>query len=167
MKRLAALLITFLLAACGASPDTVRDATPPLTPPSQPGGAATAPQSPYPAPPALPSPRATAYPLSPGGAPVSTPVSNDDIFRPLRPARDFLAEQLGLPAQEIQVAAYEPADFPDGCLGLPRPGEMCIQVITPGYVVTFHTVKGDFTFHVAKSGTPFRLVGGGQTIQDK
>jgi len=163
MQKIAVLLIAFLLAACRASPETA----PPLIPPSQQEAATAAPQLPYPAPSALPSLRPTAYPLSPGGAPVSTPVSDNDIFHPLRPARDFLAGQLGLPPQEIQVAGYEPAEFPDGCLGLPRPEEMCIQVITPGYVVTFHTVKGDFTFHVAKSGNPFRLAGGGQTIQDK
>ncbi|GAB4520633.1 MAG: hypothetical protein Fur0018_00320 [Anaerolineales bacterium] len=91
----------------------------------------------------------------------------NDIFRPLRPARDYLAQQLGLLPQEIQVATYEQANFPDGCLGLPHPGEMCIQVITPGYVVTFHTVKGDFVFHIAQSGNPFRMRGGGQRIEDK
>ncbi len=91
----------------------------------------------------------------------------DDILLPLRPARDYLAQRLGIPPAEIRVATYEQTNFPDGCLGLPHPGEMCIQVITPGYIVTFSTEKGNFVFHIAQSGYPFRMVGGDYEIKDK
>ncbi len=166
MKKAFVLILTLFLSACaGSGTDTVRSATPPLYPPPKQNMPAPTSEA-YPLPPA-PALQATAYPQPSGETPMPTVNPENDIFRPLRPARDYLAQRLDLPPQEIQVATYEQANFPDGCLGLPQPGEMCIQVITPGYVVTFHTVKGDFVFHVAQSGNPFRMRGGGQDIQDK
>lgn len=160
MKKLA-LIFVLLLTACGT-------ATPSSYPIETPRHALPGNNTPYPAAPTSPALQMPVpYPKPSGELPMPTTNPENDIFRPLRPARDFLAQQLDLPPQEIQVATYEQANFPDGCLGLPHPGEMCIQVITPGYVVTFHTPKGDFIFHIAKSGNPFRMLGGGQSIEDK
>ncbi len=166
LTRWGLLLFFVLLTACSPEVDTVRWATPPLTPPAV--RASSTPAYPYPLPSLPPASKATPYPLLPEKTLMpSVPPASGDILHPLRPARDYLAQQLDLPPEEIVVATYEPTTFPDGCLGAPRPGEMCIQVLTPGYVVTFHTAKGDFIFHIAKSGYPFRLAGGGAAIQDK
>lgn len=50
-------------------------------------------------------------------------------------ARAALAEELGLPPGQIQVASVDEVAWPDGCLGLAEPGEFCPQVVTPGFRV--------------------------------
>lgn len=50
-------------------------------------------------------------------------------------ARKDLAARLGLADDAVQLVAVEPATWPDACLGLPQPGEMCAQVLVEGYRV--------------------------------
>ncbi len=162
MKRVVLLALFFVLVSCvPAAEDEPRMITPPApvlgTPESYP--------LPTVAPPAL---KTTSYPPSPSEfTPVPTINPQDDILPALRPARDYLARRLGIAPAAIQVAAYEQTDFMDGCLGLPHPGEMCAQVITPGYIVTFRTDLGNFIFHIARNGYPFRMAGENYEIQDK
>lgn len=54
----------------------------------------------------------------------------DMIFEKVRP---LIAEQLQVLPDEIKLLEIESVEWPDGCLGLASPDEMCIQVITPGY----------------------------------
>ncbi len=161
MKRLMLFALFLVLTACAPSGADER----PMITPSPP--VLGTPLS-YPLPVSPPALKATAYPAPPSeGTPMPAITPQNDIPRPLRPARDYLAQRLDVSPEEIHLATYEPTNFPDGCLGLPNPGEMCIQVITPGYVVTFQTDKGNFIFHVARSGYPFRMVGSNYEIQDK
>ena len=50
-------------------------------------------------------------------------------------ARADLAAQLGLDTDEIEVLSVEECEFPDTSLGVPEPGQMYAQMLTPGYVV--------------------------------
>lgn len=52
------------------------------------------------------------------------------IFEKVRP---LIAEQLQVSPDEIRLLEIASVEWPDGCLGLASPDEMCIQVITPGY----------------------------------
>lgn len=54
----------------------------------------------------------------------------DMIFEKVR---TMIAEQIRVTAEEITLTEISPVEWPDGCLGLASPDEMCIQVITPGY----------------------------------
>lgn len=54
----------------------------------------------------------------------------DMIFEKVRP---LIAEQLRVLPDEIRLLEIAPVEWPDGCLGLASPDEMCLQVITPGY----------------------------------
>ncbi len=45
----------------------------------------------------------------------------------------WLAESLGVDPSTLLVIDYSPSDWPDACLGLPGPDELCAQVITPGW----------------------------------
>jgi len=47
-------------------------------------------------------------------------------------AQNFLGRQLGMPPEQIQIAHVENVDFPDSCLGAPKPNEVCAQVVTSG-----------------------------------
>jgi hypothetical protein len=44
-----------------------------------------------------------------------------------------LASELGVAEAEITVVSAELTEFNDGCLGLGRPDESCLQAITPGW----------------------------------
>jgi hypothetical protein len=46
-----------------------------------------------------------------------------------------LAKQLNIDAQSINVVSMEEVEWPDGCLGLAKPDQMCTQAIVPGYRV--------------------------------
>lgn len=50
-------------------------------------------------------------------------------------AKADLGERLGVGADEIAVRSAEATEFPDASLGVPEPGKMYAQVITPGYVI--------------------------------
>jgi hypothetical protein len=50
-------------------------------------------------------------------------------------ARKTLAEKLGLSPEQIDIIGAEEVEWPDPCLGVPEPDELCAMVITPGYRV--------------------------------
>ena len=49
--------------------------------------------------------------------------------------RAVSAEQ-NVPADRLEITTSEAADWPDACLGLAGPDEMCAQMITPGWAIT-------------------------------
>lgn len=53
-------------------------------------------------------------------------------------ARRHLATTLGIDAGAITVASFEAREWPNACLGLPAEGQMCAEVITPGYLVVLN-----------------------------
>ena len=46
-----------------------------------------------------------------------------------------LAQQLNIDPQTIKVVSVEQVEWSDGCLGLGRPDQDCLQVIVPGFRV--------------------------------
>lgn len=47
-----------------------------------------------------------------------------------------LAAELAVDPVTVEVLAFEEVSWPDSCLGLPDPGEDCVEVITPGWRIT-------------------------------
>lgn len=74
-------------------------------------------------------------------------------------AIEALAALSGRTAEEIEVVSVSPMEWPDACLGLPEAGEVCAQVITPGYVVTLD-LDGDVSVYRTDEGTNVRLDSG-------
>jgi ribosomal protein L20A (L18A) len=58
---------------------------------------------------------------------------SDPTERAVEAAKKHLASQLRISPDQIDLMQVSQVDWPDGCLGLPGPGEACILVITPGY----------------------------------
>lgn len=81
------------------------------------------------------------------------------MFIPLifQPAQEYLAQNLGIPLEEVILSSYELVEWPDSCLGLAGPDEMCLMVITPGHLAFFDTPAGQIEIHTDKSGRNFRL----------
>jgi hypothetical protein len=98
------------------------------------------------------NPQPTAQPPQPTTQlPQPTPVPTP--LPAVTAARAMLAAQLKIPIEQVEVVKFEKVDWPDGCLGLPKPGEMCIQVMTPGYKVTLQVNQKQYIFRTNLDGT--------------
>jgi hypothetical protein len=73
-------------------------------------------------------------------------------------ARQAIAQKSGVALDQVVLISYEPVDWPDSCLGAAQANEMCLQVITPGYLAFFDTPQGQIEVHLDKSGRMFRLI---------
>lgn len=71
--------------------------------------------------------------------------------------RQALAERLNASEADIRLAAVETVEFPDACLGLGKEGEMCAQVITPGYRLTLELGGAQYIYHTNIGGSEFRM----------
>jgi hypothetical protein len=58
---------------------------------------------------------------------------------------------------QIEVLSYEETEWPDACLGLSEPGEMCAQVVTPGYEVILESDGESYMVRTNLSGDRVRL----------
>lgn len=72
-------------------------------------------------------------------------------------AQQALATQLGVTAAEIEVVETEQVEWPDACLGLPQEGEMCAQVITPGWRAVFEVNGERYVVHTDETGNNIRF----------
>lgn len=68
-----------------------------------------------------------------------------------------LAGRLGLASDAIQLVSVEPATWPDACLGLAQPGEMCAQVLVEGYRVLLQA--GGAVYEYRTGGGSVRAAG--------
>lgn len=71
-------------------------------------------------------------------------------------ARDALAQQLGVPSDQITIVSAEPVEWSDGCLGLGGPAESCLAAITPGYRVTLQAGGKQYVYRTDESGQAVR-----------
>ncbi|MBM4467889.1 MAG: hypothetical protein FJ014_20460 [Chloroflexi bacterium] len=62
-------------------------------------------------------------------------------------AKTDLQERLGVSFDKIAVQSVEATEFPDTSLGVPEPGHMYAQVITPGYVIELVVDGTLYTYH--------------------
>lgn len=66
------------------------------------------------------------------------------------------AEATGALPQEVQVISYESQDWPNSCLGLPGPDEMCAEAIVPGWIVRLNVGGTQVVFRVDEVGAELR-----------
>ena len=81
--------------------------------------------------------------------PQATPDEGD--YGEAQPLMDLviadLAERLGVSSDEIAVQSVETTEFPDASLGVPEPGKVYAQVITPGYVIQLVVDDAMYEYH--------------------
>lgn len=68
-----------------------------------------------------------------------------------------ISETLGVPSESIQIQNVEKMDWPNSCLGLPEGDEVCAEVITPGWLLTFNIDNQEYRYRVDTTGTVIRL----------
>lgn len=85
-----------------------------------------------------------------------TPVGTQVPAVVLAAQADF-ARLRGVPVAQVQIRTVEEREWPDSCLGLARQGELCAQVITPGYRVVFAHDNLTYEYRTDRTGS-FRPV---------
>lgn len=68
-----------------------------------------------------------------------------------------ISETLGVPPESVQIQNLEKMDWPNSCLGLPEGNEVCAEVITPGWLLTFNIDNQEYRYRVDTTGTVIRL----------
>lgn len=99
------------------------------------------------------TPPAAAATATPGQAASIDPAVKKKV---VGAAQTVLAKKLNVKASEISLVSIEPASWPDSCLGLPGPGEMCAQMITDGYKVDLAVHGQNYTFRTDQTGQNIR-----------
>lgn len=88
---------------------------------------------------------------------------NDDSTVTLTPAQDaaltLLSQTLNLPADQISLISTEAVTWPDGCLGVERPGLMCTQALVEGYRILFEAGGKEYEIRTNETGSAAVLAG--------
>jgi hypothetical protein len=98
-------------------------------------------------------------PAVPVGTPTrlpSGPTSDDDLPEAVQKAIETFSLSLGSTVGEVTVISYEEETFTDSCLGLGGPAEMCLQALTPGYLIHLEVDGKPYEVHTDRSGTNVR-----------
>jgi len=67
-------------------------------------------------------------------------------------AVNYLADELGIPAEDIDVMSVKAYEWPDASLGCPEPGKSYAQVVTPGYRVILEADGVRYEVHTDERG---------------
>jgi len=115
-----------------------------------------------PAPTTAPTSTDDGLPAIPPGKPLlQTPTAGENAIDASAPivavAEKALAAKLGIAAGGITFVSGEYVEWSDSCLGVTHAGEMCAQVITPGYRVILAVSGAHYEVHTDLSGKSVRI----------
>jgi hypothetical protein len=116
--------------------------------------------------PAEPSAPITEEPLTeietPSRSPQAKPPGGSlsaDAPKAVLSAVQSLSNSLNVAADQIEVVRYEERTWRDSCLGLGGPAEMCLQALTPGYLVILRAGGEEYEIHTDATGASVRRQG--------
>lgn len=69
-----------------------------------------------------------------------------------------VVKRIGAPRSDIAGVSQEDVTWQDSCLGCPQTGEMCSQVLTPGYKIILRVRDATYEYH-SNRGDRVRLCG--------
>jgi hypothetical protein len=72
-------------------------------------------------------------------------------------ARAWLAERLGVTAEDIVIQKSEQVEWSDGCLELGGPAESCLAAITSGWLIEFEVNGDTYKIHTDENAVQIRL----------
>lgn len=71
-------------------------------------------------------------------------------------AQSWLAEQLNVAVEDVEIVATEQMEWTDSCLGLGGAAEICATVITPGWQANFDVNGQQYEVRLDETGTTIR-----------
>lgn len=69
-----------------------------------------------------------------------------------------VSQEFGVAESQLQVQESQAVDWSDSCLGAAEAGELCAQMITPGYRIVLSSGTQQFEVHTDRTGRSIRLV---------
>jgi hypothetical protein len=72
-------------------------------------------------------------------------------------ARQDLSRKTKISVNRLQIQAAQPQTWPDGCLGLAKPGELCTQALVPGWRIVLTDNQKTWVYRTDSSGANLRL----------
>ena len=70
----------------------------------------------------------------------------------------ILSGQLGMPVDAVTIVEAVETVWPNACLGFPAEGEICAEVLTPGFAVTLEAASQRFSYRTDETMERVRLV---------
>ncbi|RJQ31643.1 hypothetical protein C4572_02095 [Candidatus Parcubacteria bacterium] len=67
--------------------------------------------------------------------------------------KTYAAQQAKVNEDEVVIISFSEKEWSNACLGITSPGEMCAEVITPGYEVALLINGEESTYRTSNSGT--------------
>ena len=71
--------------------------------------------------------------------------------------RQDLSRKTNISVNRLQIQAAQPQTWPDGCLGLAKPGELCTQALVAGWRIILTDNQKTWVYRTDSSGTNLRL----------
>jgi hypothetical protein len=72
-------------------------------------------------------------------------------------ARQDLSRKTKISVNRLQIQAAQPQTWPDGCLGLAKPGEFCTQALVQGWRIILTDNQKTWVYRTDSSGANLRL----------
>jgi hypothetical protein len=95
--------------------------------------------------------------------PALEPTTTPEIFSPqpanlraFEAARIYIAEELDAEPMKLTLVDVTPLDWPDACLGLPKPDEVCAQIVTPGFRLNVRGGNAIYEFQTNRDASQVR-----------
>src|SRR5204862_7224692 len=84
------------------------------------------------------------------GSPTTSSTARQNAFRA---AAAQLSHDVNAPRDSIAGVSQDEMTWRDSCLGCPKTGESCTQVLTPGYRVVLRVGDATYEYHTDLGGT--------------
>ncbi|TRV00444.1 MAG: hypothetical protein EWV75_02280 [Microcystis wesenbergii Mw_QC_S_20081001_S30D] len=72
-------------------------------------------------------------------------------------ARQDLSQKTKISVNRLQIQAAQRQTWPDGCLGLAKPGELCTQALVAGWRIILTDNQKTWVYRTDSSGANLRL----------
>ena len=90
------------------------------------------------------------------GTPTTTEVEGELPPAAVLAAQGWLANQLGVAVENVEIVSTEQVEWTDSCLGLGGAAEICAAVMTPGWQANFEVNGQDFEVRLDETGANVR-----------
>lgn len=88
---------------------------------------------------------------------VRPPGEPENLADPSLQLRQLVAQQLHVNLDEVQLLAIQPVEWPDSCLGVPEPGELCSSGSRWGHQIVLEFDGARYTYHTNDTPLQIRL----------
>ncbi len=83
---------------------------------------------------------------------------SDDATAAVAAAKKAAAETLGISERSIGLVTITKGDWPDSCLGLGAPDELCAMVLVPGFNITLVALDQHIVYRTNETGSIIKPV---------